>query len=885
MIISVNWLKKYTTIDGTIDELATRIGARLVEIESVIDLSKKYKDVVIVRVVECSPIEDSDHLNVTKIDDGGVVKNATRDDNGFVQVVCGAPNVHADMLAAWLPPESIVPETFATDTPFVLGAKPLRGVMSNGMLASARELDLFDDHTGILEIDKEAKPGDSFAETYELNDYLLDIENKSLTHRPDTFGVVGFAREVAGIQGTAFHTPAWLTNLEMFSSAEAKKVATPTPSPTLVIEDASLSERFSAIVLADVDDSKKSPLMLQTYLARSGVRPINAAVDISNYLMLLTGQPSHTYDYDKLVAVARDGNGSDSKVVGIDGNNSDVTIHVRTAKDGEKLTLLDDKTIELDKSDIVIAAGDTAIGLAGIMGGKSTAVDNTTKKILLEIATFDLYHMRSSQMRHGIFSEAVTRFTKGIPAPLSAPVLTKAVELFTERTGAVVASAVADVYPRFAVGAGGDDSSSQKNAEAETITIDATQINDVLGTKYSANDMVELLQNVEIKTSLSEDGMLTVSVPYWRHDLHIPEDIIEEVGRLTGYDTIEFALPQRNFVAVKPNDFDQLRQLLRMHLVRAGANEVLTYSFIHGDIMKKVGQSTDNAYRITNSISPDLQYYRQSLLPSLLSHVSQNSKAGFDLFALFELNKIHQKLDGLTDESVPVERDSVAYVVAGAKQKGTAYYEAKKTLEYMLASVGFASLRFVALTDEATISAIGVPLDDALIAPFEPKRSAVVYMNLGENANSSAGSLVLLGVIGEFKASVRRSFKLPTYCAGFEINPRALLTDDAKAAQQVHHYQPLSKYPGVERDVCFQVATALSYQQVVAATEAALDDIHYTTSVEPLDIYQANDADVKNITLRIRFVSYNKTLTGDEVSRAMETVINKVVKETNGKVI
>jgi len=207
MIISVNWLKKFTDIDVSIEELASLIGERLVEIEEVVHIGDKYKDVIVAKVVECAPLEGSDHLNVTKIDDGGVAKDVERDENGLVQVVCGAPNVKAGMFVAWLAPNTVVPETYGSAEPFVLGAKSLRGVMSNGMLASARELDLYDDHSGILEIDKDTKPGASFAELYELDDYLLDIENKSLTHRPDTFGVIGFARQVAGIQGKEFNTP------------------------------------------------------------------------------------------------------------------------------------------------------------------------------------------------------------------------------------------------------------------------------------------------------------------------------------------------------------------------------------------------------------------------------------------------------------------------------------------------------------------------------------------------------------------------------------------------------------------------------------------------------------------------------------------------------
>ena len=826
MIISVNWLKKFTDITGTVDELATLIGARLVEIESVEDIGEKYQDVIVVKVVECGPLEGSDHLNVTKIDDGGVVQDVDRDENGLVQVVCGAPNVKTGMLVAWLPPRSIVPETFHNAEPFVLAAKPLRGAMSNGMIASARELDLYDEHDGILVIDKDAEPGSSFAELYELNDYLLDIENKSLTHRPDAFGVIGFAREVAGIQGLPFKTPDWLEVIDAAIENDGTAEA-----PTITIEDASLSDRFQAIVLSGVDEKAQSPVQLQTYLARSGVRPINASVDVSNYLMILTGQPSHTYDYDKVKAIAGD----------------DFTVRVRLARGEEKLTLLDGKEVTLDEADIVIAAGDTAIGLAGIMGGKSTLVDDSTKNVLLEVATFDLYHMRSSQMRHGIFSEAVTRFTKGIPALLGTPVLKEAVSMLQTYTGGRVTSSVVQDYPG--------------TREPITVKIREAQVNDVLGTQFATEDIADLLRNVGFDVRFEElEGVVTV--PYWRQDIHITEDVIEEVGRLAGFDTINLTLPHRDFVAVSPSSFDILRSTVRKSLVRAGVNEVLTYSFIHGDIMKKAGQSTDNAYRVVNSISPDLQYYRQSLTPSLLSNIFQNVKTGYESFALFEANKVHQKSDGLTDENVPVERDSIALVITNAKAKGAAYYDAKWTLEYALSVLGvIPSYR---------------PLDDqtdAAYAPYEPKRSAIV-------SDSVSGEV--LGIVGEFKKSVQKAFKTPEYTAGFEINPHVLA---ASAAAVGFQYRSLSKYPGTERDICFQVNQSVTYAAIVAPAREVLDSTELITTLHPLDMYQPEEGDVKNITVRIGLTSYDKTMTNDEVTEVVNKVIEKVIHATDGKVV
>jgi len=825
MIISVNWLKKFTQIDGTIDELSTLIGARLVEIESVEDLGEKYKDVIVAKVVECGPLEGSDHLNVTKIDDGGVWQDVERDENGLVQVVCGAPNVRGGLLVAWLPPRSVVPETYSDTEPFVLGAKPLRGVMSNGMLASARELDLYDDHTGILEIDKEAAPGTAFAELYELNDYLLDIENKSLTHRPDAFGVIGFAREVAGIQGLPFTTPDWLQVLEATIENDGSTVA-----PAIKIEDPALSDRFQAVVLSGVDENAQSPIQLQTYLARSGVRPINASVDVSNYLMLLTGQPSHTYDYDKLKAVAGD----------------DFTIRVRLAREGEKLVLLDGKEVELDTSDIVIAAGETAVGLAGIMGGQSTLVDDSTKNVLLEVATFDLYHMRSSQMRHGIFSEAVTRFTKGIPAPLTTPVLAEAVRMLEAHTGARTTSEAVEDYPGV--------------RQPSVVHVSERQINQTLGTQFSVGDIADLLQNVGFGVEF-EDLEATVTVPYWRQDIHIAEDIIEEVGRLAGFDTINLTLPRRDFVAVRPTSFDELRSVIRKSLVRAGANEVLTYSFVHGDILKKAGQSPDNAYRIVNSISPDLQYYRQSLTPSLLSNIFANVKAGYGSFALFEANKVHQKSDGLTEEDVPVETDSIALVLTDGKKKSAAYYDAKRMLDYVVGVLGV-KVAYRPLAEES-----------ARTAPFEPKRSATII-----DANTQA----ILGVIGEYKKSVQKAFKLPEYTAGFELAPREVLRSLESVGIQ---YRPLSRYPGTERDICFQVKSSVQYSEVVEPALQVLAETNLVTKVTPVDIYQPEDGETKNITIRIALASYEKTMTNEEVIVIIDKVIERVVQATEGKVI
>ena len=656
MIISVNWLKKFVPNLPEIDELATLIGARLVEIEGVENLGEKYKDVIIARVVSAEKVENSDHLNLCKIDDSGVRQGVERDENGFIQVVCGAPNVRAGIFVAWLPPESIVPETFGGEN-FKLGARKLMGNMSNGMIASLRELALGDEHDGILEISPEifengVQAGDSFAEKFELNDFLLEVENKSLTHRPDCFGIIGFAREVAGILGQKFVEPEFMKQAK-FEARENRKIE-------IEIQNPEICERYNAAIFDVSGVSKKPNLTIEkTYLLRSGMRPIDEITDLANFLMLETAQPLHTFDLEKLEKL----NGS-----------NDIKITVRNAFDGEELELLDGRKIKMTEKDIVIATGansEIAIALAGAMGGKSTAIDENTSKILVESATFNLYNLRNTQMRHGIFSEAITRFTKGIPEMLSRKVL----DFFGEQIvvmGGKGLSAVAD-------------SAGDFYYNKSEVSVSQNKINQVLGTDFSREQIQKTLENVGILAKFENPE--TFLVPFWRNDLNIEEDLIEEVGRLNGYDNIALRLPTRTFRGVDFSKFDKLQAEIRQILVAGGANEILTYSFIHGDLLEKFGQNPENSYRIVNSISPDLQFYRQTLMPSLLSKVNQNIRGGFDEFAIFEMNKITMKSLDLTDENVPNEVKNLALVYSSKKGEN-AFYQAKYFASYLFEKLG-----------------------------------------------------------------------------------------------------------------------------------------------------------------------------------------------------
>lgn len=821
MIISVNWLKKFTQIDLPIDELATLIGARLVEVEQVIDLGAKYRDAIIARVVEVNKLEGSDHLNIAKINDGGVTADIERDENNLIQVVCGAPNIRADQMVVWLPPGATVPETFGDEQPFVLGVRKLRGITSNGMIASAKELDLFDEHEGILEVDSEIAAGTMLATAYELDDYLLDIENKSLTHRPDCFGIIGFAREVAAIQGKKFNTPEWLKRVNSgFNSIQPVEAEL-----NVVIDDPKLSDRYQAVVLSGADGAAKSPLKTQLYLARVGIRPINAIVDVTNYLMMLTGQPLHAFDYDKVVALA----------------GGRANIRVRAGHENEELVLLDGRAIRLTSGDIVIAAGDTAIGLAGAMGGLNTVIDDTTKRIIVESATFNLYNLRSTQMRHGIFSEAITRFTKGQPASLTEPVIVDAINLMHNWAGAECNSQIAESYP------------GRQNQK--TICVKSTELNAILGSDLSNQAIISTLNNAEF-TVCADGDVLTVTPPFWRTDINIIQDIAEEVGRLSGFDNINPTLPMRSFEAIAPVDFDNFRNRLRQTLTRAGANEVLTYNFIHGDIITKANQAVENSYRITNSISPDLQYYRQTLTPSLLNLVHTNIKQGYDSFALYELNKTHKKSDGLNDERVPIESDMVAMVFASkSEMSGAPYYRAQHTLEYLCRNIGVEVVYQPLSADDGV---------NPLFAAYEPRRSAKVL---------DKSRKMCIGVVGEYQKPVGRKFKLPDYSAGFELDVRALhLASDLLK----NNYKSISRYPASERDICLRVAADMPYFDIQSQIEQSLVNIQMDSAVSLLDIYQGPDSDTKNITFRIRLNAGDHTLNGAEVTAIIDDLVRAV---------
>lgn len=814
MKVSLAWVRQFIDIDISTDELVKKIGEQLGAVEEVVELGPIYKDVVIAEVKTCEKHPDADKLNVCMIDDGGVVEGVERTD-GLVQVVCGAPNVKAGMKVAWLPPGATVPLTYNKD-PFVLEARELRGKVSNGMLASHKELAIGDEHDGILEVDVPADNGQKFADVYQLNDTIIDIENKMFTHRPDCFGQLGVAREIAGITHKQFTSPDWYLNpLDRVKPGE-KKLA-------LIVQNdiPDLVPRLVCVPLADVVISK-SPVMIQSFLARVGVKPINNIVDITNYIMLLTGQPLHAYDYDKL-ASRTEGDGVVIKATHGDGKST--------------VKLLNGKTVTPRETDIVIATDSQILGIGGVMGGADTEVDDSTKNIVLECANFDMYTIRRTSMGLGLFTDAVTRFNKGQSPLQNDTVLEEAVTMIQSLAGGSVAGEVQDAM-------GEVDLPNQ-------VDIESSFVSERLGEPVSADDIARLLSTVEFETSAQGDS-IKITVPFWRTDIEIREDIVEEVGRLMGFHHLPVALPMRSIKPVHEDVFLSLKQNIRDVLSASGGNELLTYSFVHGDLIDSVGQDKKQAYKLGNALSPDLQYYRLSLTPSLLDKVYGNIRSGHDDFMLFEIGKSHIK-NFLNDEGLPKEEERLAAVIIQDSSKTPAFYQARYYIEELAEKLGILGISFEVIEHPFEFES-----GKQTLAPFDKARTAVV--KLGDQ---------VLGVVGEYSSKTRKSLKLPVLSAGFELTTSRLL-----AASKFTAYRALSKFPSVQQDISLKVSLDQTFgelHQYLHDNFEVSNDLNW--ELVPIDIYEKDQN--KHVTFRLKIASYQRTLKAEEVNSMLDQLAEK----------
>ncbi len=841
MKVSLNVIKQLINFElPPVDELAQLINRQLGKVDRVENLAERYRGARVVRVVECAKHPNADRLSVTKIDDGMAVPDVPRDENGLVQVVCGAPNVQAGMWAVWLPPASTVPASILEGEPFTLDARKLRGVLSQGMLAAADELAIGTDHEGIVALTprdlpagKTLQPGADFAALFGLDDYVLDIENKMFTHRPDCFGQLGVAREIAGILHQPFTSPAWYNLEQVFGDGDSVPLTVSNDIPQLV-------PRFMAVAIRGVQVAP-SPFWLQCQLVAMGAKPINNIVDATNYVMLMTAQPTHAYDYDTL-------HGGQ--------------LGVRMARQGEMLALLSGKTIELTPDDIVIADAQGPVGLGGIMGGSRTEVSATTTTIVLECATFDMYAVRKMAMRHGVFTDALARFNKGQSPLQNAAVLNRLIGM----VGGEQASPVIDSKPFTSEHGGILDEYFAGKYEPATIDITSKFINERLGTSLAENDICTLLNNVEIHSHGPENelGYICLQVPFWRTDLETKEDIVEEIGRLHGFDTVPRQLPMRRIQPARKNPRRELKRVVREALAKAGANEVLSYSFVHERVLKGAGQDPAQAFRLSNALSPDLQYYRLSVLPSLLDKVHANIKAGHNEFMLFEIGKGHTKAQ-MGKDGLPAEQSLIDLVYSSKKpQIGAAFYRVRATLDQLARDSGL-TLVYTPVT---------AAQDDPVYAPFDINRSAHIWVESSEADGQPERQLI--GVVGELRPAVVKHFKLPDYTAAASLRLDVM---EQVWRDTMVHYQPISRYPTTARDISIQTSTEVTYNELVQAVSSAMTRASETypdvtiRDLTPLSIYKATpDASHQTTTFRLTLSSSQATLSAERVRSIIRTV-------------
>lgn len=846
MLISLNAIKRYVKIPDSVSEqeLIKLIGSRLVEVESTESLAEKYQNIYIAKVVTCTDIPGT-HLHLCEIDAGDLNRQFSTLENGLIQVVCGAPNVRAGIFVAWLAPGAIVPATYGTEN-FKLSVRKLRGFESYGMIAGPDELGFGNEHKYIAEIAPGlANPGSDFSKVFDLNDLIIDIENKSLTHRPDTFGLIGFAREVAGILGQPFENPTiyegdFISQVQDFSNS-------PNDQLIIEVESAELCARYSCVILEqanlrgkpvlDFPDPENRPLTKDAvFLYKAGMRPISQIVDATNLTMLKTGQPLHAFDYDKFIAV---------------GGTKTPKIIIRRAVSGEKITLLDNTEVILNENDIIVTSNNVPVALAGAMGGKSTEIDAHTKRILLESATFSLYNLRKTQMAHGIFSEAITRFTKGQPAFGTIPAL----KLCLNKLGIknFTKLSFSDHLP--------------SSIKQTSINFSLEDLNQTLGSHFSVDTIKHTLSNVGFcvvlqkhdqgnmgilnieKTkhstaSMPPQTMIQVTVPLWRTDIHIKEDIYEEVGRLTGFDNIPRSLPVRPFKGSPKNPLFSLKTQIRNILSdEIGANELLTYSFVSQNLQQKVDETISDSYEIINSISPELQRFRQSLIPSLLEKTYENHKAGFKDFILYEMNQVTKKTFGLQEDQTPKMESHLAACLEGD------FYQVKAICLALGRRLGF----------DFTFS----EFNQVKYPYFESLHS--VNIQLGEQT---------IGALGEINQSVQKAMKLKKVAAlELDLSPLLSSVPVLRGAKQY------SRYPFVSRDLTIKTPDHIAFEGIQQQIESGLAENSIVSTITPVSIYRQNPDDpTRNCSFHLEFSSTKKTLGADEISAIMKQIEHNITE-------
>jgi len=794
MLLSLNWIKEYIDLpeDVTAEKLAHDLTMATVEVEEVIDQAKAYKNIVVGVIKEVKSHPDADKLKLTMTDIG----------NGEIkQIVCGGSNLAAEMKVVVALPGAKV-RWHGEGNLVELAQTKIRGAESFGMICAAAEVNLQDlykseDEREIVDLgDLEAVAGTPLAEALGRHDLVIEIDNKSLTNRPDLWCHYGIARELAAIYNLELKNPE-LENIN-FGSGDNLKIK-------INSEDC---YRYVGLLVNNIK-IQASPEWLKNRLVAVGINPINNIVDITNYVMLDLGEPTHAFTADKVKGV----------------------ITARAATAGEKLELLGGEEIELSSNDLVIADDKSALALAGIKGGEKTSIKDDTTSVIFEAATFSPLKVRRSATRLEVRTDASARHEKGIDTQRAALAIQRIVTLLKKVQPVAEIIEVVDVNPN-----------PTQNAQ---VTVTREFITSRLGQDLSAKEIINILEKLKFTVTQQEDNF-TVTVPSWRAtgDISLPEDIVEEIARIYGYDNLQRFVPVVNLdEAVMQIDKDRLRAIKEFLAATASLHEVYNYPWAETKILKSLKISEDDLLEIACPPSEEQKFLQNTLLPNLISTVKFNTK-NLTEFGIFEIARVFNKKSpsefSQDGENLPYQPKHLAGAVVGLTEEDV-YARAKGICEVLIK-------KFHIPTSLVNSDRLPVYVDQfkaqALVADDE-----------------------YYGFVGLLRHQV-----MDQPVCFFEIN----ISEIQKLITiRENQYKPLPQFPSIERDIAIEIDNKVKWQEI---KDLVTEISPLLTSVELFDIYKGKHISEgkKSVAFRMEFYSPQRTLTSVEVEKIEQELIEKL---------
>ena len=804
MKVSLNWIRDYVQLpaDADLKKLAYDLTMSTVEVEDATDLGASFHDMVVgvINTIEQHP--NADKLKVCKTDIGGRVED----------IVCGGSNLREGMKVAVALPGAMCKWHGEGDLVEIKKSK-LRGVDSYGMICGAVEIGLADlfptkEEAHILDLsDFDAPAGTPLADALDLNDIILEIDNKSMTNRPDLWGHYGIAREIAA-----------LYDLPMTQFPHFDRNVENTSGFHVTVEDAERCPRMTGTQIENVC-VKPAPYWMQVRIWKTGMRPINALVDITNYVMLATGQPSHAYDSDHIAG----------------------HIIVRLAKAGETLTLLNGKELPLSTDDLTIADDAGIVGLAGVMGGAKDSILPTTSKVILEIANFQAAGIRRTALRYDNRTEASARYEKAIDPERCDQALDLSMQLFSDLYPEMKVTGLVDEYPRHL-----------KQAE---IDVPLSWLERRLGKRLSPDEIKHKMELLGYSITFNGDNMHVV-VPTWRStgDVSIQADIMEEVARMYGYENFEAEPITTTFDgAINQLDKDLERRIKEYLAIRCGMQEIFTYPWMEESYVNAVLQSTEGILSLSTPPSPAERFVRSSLLPNLCKAVVKNERY-FDEFSIFETAQVFRDENYTSPydprEKLPSQRKNVAGAFATTDKDITALFrKAKGVVEMMARYVHMETLTF--RQTEKPVWA-----------------DNVVWLNI-YRGDEKVGDLALLAK----KVSMACGIKNMNVML-FQLDQDSLVPLKSRTNTFTH----LAEYPMTDYDISLLVDGSVQWKDVAQTVRGIKSELLHGAAF--VDEYRGKQvpAGKKSLTLRLAIGSKDKTLTSAEIEEVASGVLNKIAK-------